>query len=326
MKKLLFIMDDSEAYLRNEVLRVYKEWGFKSSNVKYVEEWNNALGRSSLSLFGDISMVHLDLSDKKYLKIFAEMISDKKEKDNFSSDNWFGPALVITSTHAQGSKKIENLVTSSGGKVIKKAKPAEMKSLLLNRIKLNKETENFVDSYVGDDYQMLIGIVNQIEKLSDKEQNSMTPEEMIVRLPSRPGSVPPWEFINPMLDGNAKEAIDLYSRCIENSHILVTMQLARTKLQMLYRLKLLLMSGIWDSKKQAEVLKQKNGPNIWLTSNVAKKLNVETAEYLAKLALVTEADLKGYSNADPNTIFKNFIVTTTLAINKNKSFPLPIRK
>lgn len=95
---------------------------------------------------------------------------------------------------------------------------------------------------------------------------------------------------------------------------------------MLYRLKLLSMSGVWDSKKQAEVLKQRNGPNIWLTANVAKKLNVETVEYLAKLALVTEANLKGYSSADPNIIFKNFIVATSLAIKHNKAFPLIINK
>lgn len=326
MKKLLFIMDDSEAYLRDETIRTYESWGFKSSNVKSVEEWNNALGRSSLSLFGDTSMVHLDLTDKKYLKIFVDMISDKKEKDNFSTLDWFGPALIITSTHAQGTKKIETLIDKSGGEVIKKAKPEEMKLLLMKRIKLNDDTSSFVNDYVGDDYQMLIGIVNQIERMSKTEQIELTVEEMITRLPSKPGSVPPWEFINPMMAGNAKEAIELYVRCVENSHILVTMQLARTKLQMLYRLKLLSMSGVWDSKKQAEVLKQRNGPNIWLTANVAKKLNVETVEYLAKLALVTEANLKGYSSADPNIIFKNFIVATSLAIKHNKAFPLIINK
>ena len=52
-------MSDSEEYLRDETIRIYKEWGFSSSNVKSVEEWNPALVRGSLSLFGDVSMVHL---------------------------------------------------------------------------------------------------------------------------------------------------------------------------------------------------------------------------------------------------------------------------
>lgn len=324
-KKLIFIMSDSEAYLRDEVIRISADWGFTSSMVKSVETWNPALVRGSVSLFGDVSMIHLDLSDKNKLKAFANYISDKKEKTLFEKDNWFGAGLIITSIHAQGAKKIENLVNKSGGIVVRKAKPIEMRNLLLKRIELNDNTKEFLESYVGEDYQILISIVNQLEILSKEEQKAMSVEDIIVRLPSKPGSVPPWEFINPMLEGKTKEAVDLYNRCIEGSHILVTMQLARTKLQLLYRLKLLLMAGIWNSKEQAEILKERNGPNIWITSNVAKKIDVSTAEYLAKLALITEANLKGHSSADPNIIFTNFIAATCLAIKYNRVLPLNIR-
>lgn len=324
MKKLLFIMNDSEAFLRDEVIRTYEKWGFKSSNVKTVETWNPALSRGSLSLFGESSMVHLDLTDKKYLKEFADLISGKTTKQLFE-DDWFAPGLIITTIHAQGAKKIENLITKSGGEVVKKAKSEEMKKLLLNRISLNAETNKFVSTYAGDNYQMLIGIVNQLEKMSKEEQTALTVDEMTTRLPTKPGSVPPWEFINPMLEGNAKSAINLYTRGIENSHVLVAMQLARTKLQLLYRLKLLSMANIWNSKEQAALLGERNGPNIWVTANVAKKINIQTAEYLAKLALTTEANLKGHSNAEPDLIFKNFIAAVTIAINQNKALPLKIR-
>lgn len=324
MKKLLFIMNDSEAFLRDEVIRTYEKWGFKSSNVKNVETWNPALSRGSLSLFGESSMVHLDLTDKKYLKEFADLISGKTTKQLFE-DDWFSPGLIITTIHAQGAKKIESLITKSGGEIIKKAKPEEMKKLLLDRVSLNTETHKFVSTYAGDNYQMLIGIVNQLEKMNKEEQSSLTIDEMITKLPTNPGSVPPWEFINPMLEGNAESAIDLYTRGIENSHILVTMQLARTKLQLLYRLKLLSMANVWNSKEQAAILGERNGPNIWITANVAKKVSIQTAEYLAKLALTTEANLKGHSNADPNLIFVNFIAAVTIAINQNRALPLKIR-
>lgn len=324
-KKVLFIMSDSEAYLRDEVLRISKDWGFIKSNVKTVEEWNPALVRSSVSLFGEVSMVHLDLSDGNKLKAFVSLIGDKKHKELFEGDNWFGAGLIITSTHARGTKKIEDLVKKTGGKVAKKAKPTEMKKVLLERISLNKDTEQFLDAYVGEDYQILIGIVNQLEKLEKEEQQKMTIDELIVRLPNKPGSLPPWDFIDPLLEGNADKAVKLYERAVEGSHVLVTMQLARKRLQLLYRLKVLQLSGVWKSQEQAQALGERNGPNIWITAKVAQRLDLKTTEYLAKLSLITEADLKGYSNANPHVIFKNFIAMSCLAIKYNKTMPLKIR-
>ena len=311
-KKIMFIMSDSEAYLRDEVLRISKDWNFTISNVKTVEEWDPTLARGAVSLFGDISMVHLDLSDKNKLKKFVDLISDKKNKSQFENENWFGHGLIITSIHAQGTKKIENLVTKTGGKVVKKAKPEEMKKKLLARIHISKDLKDFLNNYAGEDYQILISIVNQLENMDKKEQLSMTIDDLIVRLPSKPGAVLPWEFINYMLEGNANEAISLYQRSMEGSHVLVTMQLARKKLQMLYRLKLLDMSDIWNSKEQAAILGERNGPNIWNTAKVAKKISLPTAEYLAKLALETEANLNGYSSVNSNLIFTNFIAMVCL--------------
>lgn len=325
MRKLLFIMSDSEAYLRDEVLRTYKEWGFNKSNVKTVEEWNPAITKNTVSLFGEVSMTHLDLSDNNKLKAFVKMLDDKKYKSLFEGENWFGAGLIITSIHAKGTKKIENLVKKTGGKIQKKTKPDEMKKILMSRINLNNETASFLDAYVGNDYQILIGIVNQIEKMDEDEQRNMTVDELIVRLPHKPGSLPPWEFINPMLEGNAHDAVSKYERAVEGSHVLVTMQLARKKLQLLYRLKVLQLSGVWKSQEQAKIVGEKHGPNIWITAKTAQNLDIKTAEYLAKLALETEAKLKGASSIDPHVLFKNFIAMTCLAVKYNRTMPLKIK-
>ncbi len=321
---LLFVMSDSEAHLRDEVIRQREKWGFKSSNVKTTETWNPALTRGSVSLFGEPTLIHLDLSDKNRLKSFVEMIDDKKSK--YFEDHWFGQGVIITSTHAQGTKKIENLIKKSGGKVIKKAKPAEMVKILLNRVNLSKESKDFLKDYAGENYEILFSIVNQIEKMDKSEQQNTTIEDLIIRLPSKPGAVPPWEFINPMLEGDAKKAIKLYERAIEGSHILVTMTFAKSNLQLLYRLKVLQSVGIWKSNEQAETIGERNGPKIWNAANVAKKVDIKTAEYLAKLALATEANLKGHSSANPDIIFKNFIAAVCIAIDKNKALPLTLTR
>lgn len=321
-KKIIFIMADSEAYLRDEVLRISKEWGFSKSNVKTVEDWNPAISRSSVSLFGELSMNHLDLSDGNKLKAFVSFLDDKKYKDYLSEEKWYGEALIITSTHARGTKKIETLVEKSGGKVQKKATPEEMKKILLSRLSLSNENLEFLSAYVGNDYQILVGIVNDLEKLDEEKQKNIGLEELAVRLPSKPGSLPPWEFINPMLEGNAEQAVKLYERSAEGSHVLVTMKLARTKLQLLYRLKLIQLSGVWKSQEQAKIIGERNGPNIWIPAKVAQKLDVSTVEYLAKLALKTEADLKGYSRVDPDTVFRTFLAQACLAIKHNKTLAL----
>lgn len=317
-------MSDSEVFLRDEVIRVSEEWGFSKADVKTVETWDPTLTRGSVSLFGQTSIIHLDLTDNNKLKAFVKLLTDKNTKDMFK-ENWIGSGVIITSTHARGAKKVETLVESSGGIVQKKAKPEEMKRILMERISLNKEAREFLLAYVGDDYQILIGIANQISKMTDEEQKKLTIEDLIVRLPGKPGTLPPWDFINPMLEGNTNEAIKLYERAVEGSHVLVTMKLARTKLQLLYRLKLLQNAGIRDSKKQAECVGERNGPNIWITSKVAQKVSIQTAEYLAKLALITESNLKGGSQVDSNLIFKNFIASTCLAINYNRALHLSSR-
>lgn len=323
-KKLIFVMSDSDAYLHDEAIRIQKEWGFTTNNVKRVEEWSHSLVGSSVSLFGDVSMIHLDLSDQHKLKAFVKLIDDKKEK-KFFEGHWFGPGLIITSTYTRGTKKIENLVKASGGTVAKKAKPAEMRELLLGRINLSRETRAFSEAYVGDDYDMLISVVNQLEKLSKEEQGSITPEELIVKLPIRPGAVPPWDFINPMLEGNAADSVEKFQRAMLGTHILVPMSLAKGKLQLLYRLKVLQQDGIWKSQEQAKILGERNGPNIWITAKAGQRLSLQTAEYLAKLSLVTEANLKGHSQADPELIFSNFIAAACVAIKLNTPLPLNIR-
>lgn len=323
-KKLLFIMNDSEAFIHDEVVKTYKKWGFTPSTVRTVDTWNPALVRGAMSLFGDLSMVHLDLSDKNKLKGFVSLIRGKETKSMFEKENWFGPGLIITSTHAQGTKAIETLVKNSGGKVMKKEKPEVMKRKMLARMNLNDDTKAFIDSYAGEDYNMLISVANEIDKLNKEEQYQLTPEELAFRLPGKPGTVPPWEFINPMLEGNTDEAIQLFERSMTGSHVLVSMLLARKKLQLLYRLKCLQLAGIRNSKEQAQILGERNGPNIWITAKVAQRLDLKTTEFLALWALETEANLKGELNVDPILHFKVFIAATSLSIRYNQVMPLDI--
>lgn len=303
---LYFILNDSEAFLRNEVIKLSKEWGFASTEVKTIERFDYSIVNSPPSLFGIRSMTHLDLTKDADLKAFVKVI-DNSKKNNYFNDEWFGAGLIITATNARSSKKIENLVSKTGGTVVKKANAKDTSNELLGRLKLNNNTLQFIKEYAGENYDMLLSVVNEISKIDEAKQFDLTPDELIVRLPQQPGSIPPWEFVNEMLKGDCDKAIKLYRRTIITSHPLVPLVFARRNMELLYRISVLRSQGIWNSKDIAKALDMKNGPAIWNVDNVAKRININTAERLAILTSELDNNMKGGLAVDPELLFSNYI-------------------
>lgn len=315
MINLKFIMSDSDVYLRDQVFQFAKDLNIKT--IKDTETWNFALAKNT-SLFGEKHVIHLDLSDKNKLKAFAEILKEKREKDNFEKSNWFGDGLIITSTHATGTKKIEELVKKHDGQVIKKAKPADMTNMLLKELPINNQLKTFLKDYIGEDYQILVTISNQLKHYDETDLENLTLDELITKLPCKPGGVPPWNYVNHMVKGNAKKAVAEYERAAESSHPLVMMTFAKNKIQPLYRVKTLKAAGL-NSQEISSIIKEKN---IWHLEDPAKRISISTAEYLAKITIELETNLKGTSKADPNLLFKIYIAKVCLAIKNNKSFKI----
>lgn len=318
MKKLTFIMNDSESFLRDKVLSVAEEWGFTPSDIRHTEVWNAAQASSPLSLFGTAKMTHLDLTDKKKLKAFVNAIDNSKKTGDFNNENWFGVGLIITTLHAQGVKKIENLIKANGGTTIKKEKPDAMRKKLLDEVSLSKRTREQVEDYVGNDYEMLISPLNEIKKLDKTAQQELSFEDFVVMLPTRPGAIPPWEFVTPMLEGRINEAIDLYDRILSGSHVLQTMWHAKSKVDMMYRLKMLTVNGVKGTKKQAEVLGERDSPVLYYTGKPAQRLSAEVVEYIAALTYKVEEDIKGGLNVNSDLHFRSYIAKVAVAAKLNK--------
>lgn len=312
MANVILIIDPSEAYLRTKLKEIYTEWGFTTSDVKHMTEWSPV--PSGLTLFGERIMTHLDLSNGNDMKKFVGLLSDKATKKIFDGD-WIGNGVIITAKKAQGAKKIENLVTKAGGQVLKSAKSNVRKKELLSELKVKNEIKTTISEYVGEDYELLLSFYNEMIKLDPKEQKKMTLDDAFALFPPKPGSVPPWDYLNALFNGSTTESIATFERTLINTHYLVPLTFLTRKTALLYRVVLSLQdSGINTGKQISEAIGVPNNFELTNTLKVAKRINPKSAELIAQFATELESKLKGGSVIAPEILFKETIVKIGLLL------------
>ena len=291
--KLVLIIEESIAVSRDAVLEYVDKWGSREHFVE-MEEWAFGNKYVSNSLFGDGYIIHLDLSEKDNMRKFIKLLDDKKTKDKFTG-NWYGEGMIITVSTAQGISKIEKLVTAAKGTVVKKLTPEQAIAKLLKDMYFSQEIKEAIKSHVGDDYEMVTSLRNEMKKVQKDVQEGMSLEEVFIKIPQKPGSVKPWEFINPLMEGNLRETIDSFYRTIENTHVLVLMLFVKRKIDLLYRVSTALIGAnpYVKSEKIAAELGCKNGPELWHILKSAKKIPFSAAQHLAEIAIEGENSIKG---------------------------------
>lgn len=299
------IIDPSDAFLRAKVQETFQEWGFKRTAVRELSEWQFI--PKAPSLFGEKLMTHLNLTGKGDIKKFADLISLRKMQEAFSGD-WYGNGLIITASTSVGVSKIEKLVTSSGGLVVKKEKSPARKKELLSGLNLSYEVRNAVDDYSGEDYDLMLSFVGAVSKLSKEEQGELTVQDAYSYFPPIPGSVLPWEFLNSLMNGNTTKSIDQFKRTIKNTHILVPLVFVTKKMQLLYRIRLSMEDGIRGDKNIATAMGEKPSWEITNLMRTARNIPIRNAELIAITSSKLESDLKGGSTTDGET---EFIISLT---------------
>jgi DNA polymerase III delta subunit len=312
---LSLIIEESPSVVRDELTTLTRKLGYVSEQIKEMYEWDSGSQYLSTSLFGDRYFIFLDLTNKDNMKSFVKQIEANPNKFKGS---WFGDGLFIAVSTAQGAKKIEDLVTKSGGKIRKKMKPETVRDEMLKKVEIQPTIKDALRDFVGDDYEMLISFVNDTKKLTKEEQLKLSLEQVLIALPQKPGAIKPWNFLTPMLIGDITNSISTYERTVVNTHILVLMLFARQRLELMYRVKLAQDEGLWKSSEIASSLGIKDGPSLWEITKAAKRLSVQTCEWLAKYTITTENSLKGGKNIDPKAQFQVFLSAVCLAIKYNR--------
>lgn len=291
MTKLLLILDKSLAYINYVKDNTFKEWDITSDNVKEIQKFSQAGGAT---LFGDTPAYYIHISDKDSLTSIHSVLSTM---DEATFTKRFSSGLIISSDMNKNSlKKLSNSVEKLNGKVHTTGKSKlDVSSSILSRIYLNKDAEEFLLAYVGEEYDTLIPLVSNIEKVPQDQQKKISVDSLMTRLPQKPGTIPGWEVSNAVFEGQASKAIELSRRVGSgNTPYLLSMYYIRSKVELLYRAAILLVSNPKISEKDAaEALNVNKNYGFTLALRKAKKVSIDDALRLAEIVHKYDSKMRG---------------------------------
>src|SRR5699024_2642537 len=186
MTKLLLILDKSLAYINYVKDNTFKEWDITSDNVKEIKKFSQAGGAT---LFGDTPAYYIHISDKDSLTSIHSVLSTI---DEAAFTKRFSSGLIISSDMNKSSlKKLSNSVEHIDGVVHTTVNSKlDVSSSILSRINLNEDADEFVLAYVGVEYDTLIPLVSNIEKVPQYQPKKISVDSLATRWPQKPGSIP----------------------------------------------------------------------------------------------------------------------------------------
>lgn len=166
---------------------------------------------------------------------------------------------------------------------------------MLNSVNLPKNVKDFLSEYVGENYSILLNIVNS---LGNKDCSNYTIDDVIILLPNQKGSIPPWEFINELFKGSPTkiyESLDRYYKSNKGSEFPL-IALLKNKLTIIYHDLLLIKSGHNNISERAKLLGLNNTYQLKTLQQMKKKPTPETIGKILKRTLDLENKLKGEYN------------------------------
>lgn len=296
-KKLVFIADKSESYINFQKKLILDEWKVSNQDIKIIESLSSAGG---MTLFGNSDVSLFDVKTSEQL---AQLVTDfQKFLKDETIDSKVGVGLIITTMIPRTStKKIEKFIKDYGGEVLVTASNEKdsLSSKIIGSLNLNKETKDFVISYVGDDYESCISLARSIREIPKEHQSKITSEDIYLRMPQSEGGVPPWELEPFIFKGDYTGVIKTFRRISQNSHFLVPIAFLKNKFNLMYKVASILE---FNSAAGTEYLSKKLGvPNNYplrLALQNAKKIGLNNIKKSFEEIVRTETKVKGYSAAD----------------------------
>lgn len=249
---------------------------------------------SGEDLFGETQVPLFRLTENQHVKDTTEFLSPLSI-DSFES--MFGHGIVIECTvSGVVLKKMVAECERLGVKVVRSEQTPET---IVNSLNLSPESRQFLLDYAGDDADLLIPIARTLGDVSKDFQRKVTVEDLIVRLPRPPGSIPPWDVTQAILTGNVTEAIETRRRFARTSNDLVWVVTTRKKIDTLRKVAILIENGLDDSKIQKSLGLQPKGFSF--LKKDSRKLGSERLASLLDRIVSCEASLKGHG-ASPRDV------------------------
>lgn len=295
--KIALILDKSQAYIDFQRERIREDWRIEKSNTRHIERLSDLGGAT---LFGDLPAGIIHLSSPEEIKLFITDLTSKQETS--SIENFIGSGLIIsTDANRNSTKKLEALITQLNGTVYgaKSGKGAPtLTAQIMNELHIPRQVKDFVIEYLGDDYEGAIALVRTLTTLTPEQQKRITIDDMAIRLPQPPGSVPPWEIEKHLNNGNMTGVIDTFRRVSMHSSPLVVLAILNNKLRLAYKASGFIENDPYVSSSTiAQNLKIADNYPLKLSMGTAKKLGKDRLLKIVELLSETERKIKGGSTA-----------------------------
>ena len=299
--RLVLLLDKSEPWLNYTRKQVLSSWGVDSDDDVTVAENLSVVGTPDL--FGDIPICTMSLTEVEQVK---SLVSDLEAlaKDSSLVDRMSAGLVIMCSVNRNSTKKLESLVSCSGGRVVTTKKTSKDRSpaalRMLKSLSIPSDVKSFLVDYAGDDYSLIIPLIEELVSVSPRQQRLVTLDKIELRLAKSAGSLTPWQIEKPLLkDNNPDETIKVFRRIIKHSHPLLVLRVLKNKMHLAYHVSALMSSGITDLQEIADCLGVSNNYPLRLAHDFANEFGISQCQWILEQVVNTESKAMGASSADP---------------------------
>lgn len=313
-KKLAFIVDKSEAYVSFQKERILNNWQVEKADTQYIDHLSASGG---MTLFGDAPTSLLRLEDiaavKKLVEDLSSLTSDELE------ETFAAGLIVYTTVPRTGTKKLEEAFKKLGALMY--APPSKgdlsLQQKLVSELNLTKSVKDMLLAQAGDDYDQLLPLVDSIAKLPWESHRRITEEDIFARFTQEKGSVAPWLIEKPLFAGNVQEMIDILRRIDHHSSFLVPLTILRGKLELSYRVAVLLEANPRLTDGDIVKLLDVNSPfQVKLARGYGKTYGKEVLQKAVVALAKADGKVKGGSAAPSLAIMEAALVEVSLILKK----------
>lgn len=295
---IALILDKSVPYLDFQKNMILEQWG---KPLEETEVFDNFSAIGETTIFGDAPTAIVYLSDVDKTKKMVSFLQD------YEKDTLHDGLIICCSVARNSTKKLEAEISRLHGTIHTAKENSKDKTniaeKMLDSLSISRDIKQFLISYAGDDYDTLIPLIKTISKTSDRQQSRMTLEDMLIRIPHSPGSIPPWEIEKPLWNMNSNDTIETYRRIIHHAHYLVVVSILKNKIVSMWKIASLL--DIEPRLSIQDVSNKLHTPNNYplkISYDKAKKIGYEKLQNIVEIIALLESQLKGGSQAEADIL------------------------
>lgn len=298
---LKLIINKNPEIIQLKVNEILNKENISTSQLNKQTEFSPIVTKGLFS--SERQAIWLNLEEKKDLNEFKKYIKNKDNEEILKSQD----LLVITTIHLQGSSPLVKITEKLKGEVIKD-KTNDVAELL-ESYPLSKYNLDNLKLYIGESAEKAVPLINTLDKMTDEEIKKVSYEELLIALPSKPGTVPPYQYTDAVFRGDLEEASFELDRILENSDPILCMVFLHNKIETINRANLLYLSGIKNYKDIAKEL----GCHPYVVKLIMKFMGKEKViERLVRTYTILENEMKGESKLKSrNNLLKRYVAEIT---------------